>query len=464
MDETRILAGLREVLALAATEAGRRGVARFGPEYWLEALLRHHPGRPVRILREQGIALDDLQFELLRTLKRPPCPPVTATPDDAARQSLEQAETFANTMGCRGIGQTHLLLALLSDPATLAGRLLRDYGVEAEAVLAELAAQPESDPVEPGDAPPAPPSAVLSPLMRELIGETPELMRLWRLAEYQPEHLLATLLYRGKGRAIQILRDCGIDLVELSIALEGRFDVGQEGSACRAAPSRQADAVIEQSRRMAGDLRQTEADTEHLLLALLQIDSAARSLLADFHLNEEIVLRQLGQEIPIVAAPVPSPQESPMSDPSPPVLVSPIPEAADLPLPAYETAHAAGMDLRAAVPEDRPLVLESGRWALVPTGLKVAIPPGVEGQVRPRSGLALRHGIGVLNGPGTIDADYRGEIGVILFNFSEEPFTIRRGDRIAQLIFSRVLRLDWEPVAQLPDTDRGEGGFGHTGR
>ena len=109
------------------------------------------------------------------------------------------------------------------------------------------------------------------------------------------------------------------------------------------------------------------------------------------------------------------------------------------------------------------MVLEAGRWGLVPTGLKVAIPPGHEAQVRPRSGLALKHGIGLLNSPGTIDSDYRGEIGVILFNFSGQDFTIRRGDRIAQIVISRVEQLDWERVESLPDSSRGEGGFGHTG-
>lgn len=141
-----------------------------------------------------------------------------------------------------------------------------------------------------------------------------------------------------------------------------------------------------------------------------------------------------------------------------------IPEARDLPLPTYQTPDSAGLDLRAAVPQESPLTIPAGKWALVPTGLKVAIPSGFEGQVRPRSGLALKHGIGVLNSPGTIDADYRGEIGIILFNFSPDDFTIHRGDRIAQLILSRVEQLKWVPVMELPNSHRGEGGFGHTGR
>jgi dUTP pyrophosphatase len=133
-----------------------------------------------------------------------------------------------------------------------------------------------------------------------------------------------------------------------------------------------------------------------------------------------------------------------------------------LPVPHYQTEHSAGVDLHAAVDGER--VVEPGTWTLVPTGIAVAIPEGYEGQVRPRSGLALKHGIGMLNGPGTIDADYRGEIGIILFNFSDKPFIIRRGDRIAQMVFAKVLRAAFEQVDVLPETSRGAGGFGHTGR
>ncbi len=135
--------------------------------------------------------------------------------------------------------------------------------------------------------------------------------------------------------------------------------------------------------------------------------------------------------------------------------------AADLPLPAYETDHAAGMDLRAAVPED--LSLEPGRRALVPTGFRIALPPGFEAQIRPRSGIALKHGIALVNSPGTIDADYRGEIKVILINLGEAPFTIRRGDRIAQMVIAPVTRAEWQIVESLDETPRGRGGFGHTG-
>ncbi len=137
------------------------------------------------------------------------------------------------------------------------------------------------------------------------------------------------------------------------------------------------------------------------------------------------------------------------------------PGCEDLPLPKYETEHSAGMDLRAAVSE--PLVLEPGQRALVPTGIRVAIPPGYEGQVRPRSGLALRHGIILPNSPGTIDPDYRGPVQVILMNLGKEPFTIRRGDRIAQLVIARVEKARWRAVQKLPETKRSEGGFGSTG-
>lgn len=139
-------------------------------------------------------------------------------------------------------------------------------------------------------------------------------------------------------------------------------------------------------------------------------------------------------------------------------------DAGDIPLPQYATEGAAGMDLRAAVPADNPLLIEPGKWALVPTGIRIALPVGIEAQVRPRSGLALKQGIGVLNSPGTVDEDYRGPVGVILFNFGTSPFTINRGDRIAQMIFNRVERLTWQPCAQLPESRRGEGGFGHTGK
>jgi len=132
-----------------------------------------------------------------------------------------------------------------------------------------------------------------------------------------------------------------------------------------------------------------------------------------------------------------------------------------LPLPHYQTAHAAGVDLYAAVESE--IVLDAGRWTLIPTGIAVAIPVGYEGQVRPRSGLALKHGIGMLNGPGTIDADYRGEIGIILFNFSDKPFAIKRGERIAQLVFARIEKAAFVKVDTLDETARGAGGFGHTG-
>ena len=142
------------------------------------------------------------------------------------------------------------------------------------------------------------------------------------------------------------------------------------------------------------------------------------------------------------------------------VLVQRLPHAEGLPLPAYATPGAAGMDLLAA----REMVIPPGGRALVPTGLAVAIPDGFEMQVRPRSGLALKHGVTVLNAPGTVDSDYRGEVGVILLNTGAEPFAIARGDRIAQAVFAPVTRAAWEEVVVLPETQRGTGGFGSTGR
>ncbi|MFA5072458.1 MAG: dUTP diphosphatase [Nitrospirota bacterium] len=133
-----------------------------------------------------------------------------------------------------------------------------------------------------------------------------------------------------------------------------------------------------------------------------------------------------------------------------------------LPLPHYQTEHSAGIDLYAA-PEGA-LTIEPGAWKLVPTGIALAIPEGYEGQVRPRSGLALKNGIGMLNAPGTIDADYRGEIGIILFNFSSTAFVIQRGDRIAQIVFCKYAKVILETIDELPITRRGSGGFGHTGR
>ena len=138
--------------------------------------------------------------------------------------------------------------------------------------------------------------------------------------------------------------------------------------------------------------------------------------------------------------------------------------AEGLPLPAYHSADAAGLDLLAAVAEAAPVTLDPGRHALVPTGLVIALPRGYEAQVRPRSGLAARHGVTVLNAPGTIDADYRGEVAVVLINHGDAPFTIRRGERIAQMVIAPVTRVELIAVPQLSSTDRGSGGFGSTGR
>ena len=141
-----------------------------------------------------------------------------------------------------------------------------------------------------------------------------------------------------------------------------------------------------------------------------------------------------------------------------------LPHAEGLPLPAYQTNDAAGLDLMAAVVENEPLTLAPGRYALVPTGLAIALPPGYEAQVRPRSGLAAKHGVTVLNSPGTIDADYRGEIKVILINHAQTAFVVKRGERIAQMVIAPMVQAALVPVATLSATDRGAGGFGSTGR
>ena len=139
-----------------------------------------------------------------------------------------------------------------------------------------------------------------------------------------------------------------------------------------------------------------------------------------------------------------------------------LPHAQGLELPAYATLHSAGMDLRAAV--DEPIRLSSASRALIPTGVQIALPEGYEAQVRPRSGLAARYGVTVLNSPGTIDADYRGEIKVILVNHGSEPFVVERGERVAQLVVARHSRVRWQESNELAETRRGEGGFGHTGK
>ena len=146
-----------------------------------------------------------------------------------------------------------------------------------------------------------------------------------------------------------------------------------------------------------------------------------------------------------------------------PIRIVRLPHAEGLPLPAYETAAAAGMDLRAAVPAETPFVLAPGDRAAIPTGLAIALPDGLEAQIRPRSGLALKSGIAPLNSPGTIDADYRGEIKVILMNHGRDAFVINRGDRIAQMVIAPVVQATWAEVDSLDDTARGAGGFGSTG-
>ncbi len=143
------------------------------------------------------------------------------------------------------------------------------------------------------------------------------------------------------------------------------------------------------------------------------------------------------------------------------IKVKRLPHGDGLPLPKYMSSHAAGMDLFAAV--GRSVTIKSGERFLIPTGISIAIPEGYEAQVRPRSGLAIKSGISVLNAPGTIDADYRGEVGVILVNHDTKPFVVKRGDRIAQMVIKEVIKAELEEVPELPESRRSEGGFGHTG-
>lgn len=143
------------------------------------------------------------------------------------------------------------------------------------------------------------------------------------------------------------------------------------------------------------------------------------------------------------------------------VMIQQLPGHHDLPLPGYQSEHAAGMDLAAAVTE--PVTIQPGEICLIPCGFALAVPEGFEAQVRPRSGLATRHGISMPNTPGTIDADYRGEVKVPLINHGKEPFEVTRGMRIAQMVILPVPRVQWQPVEQLPESGRGQGGFGHTG-
>lgn len=145
------------------------------------------------------------------------------------------------------------------------------------------------------------------------------------------------------------------------------------------------------------------------------------------------------------------------------IRIKPLDHYQGLDLPAYETAQSAGMDLRAAVPEDQPVTIPAGEWRLIPVGIAIALPAGYEAQVRPRSGLAARHGISCVNTPGTVDADYRGEIKVNLINHGQVDFNVKRGDRIAQMIIAPVTQGLWEVADELDETERGAGGFGSTG-
>ena len=148
--------------------------------------------------------------------------------------------------------------------------------------------------------------------------------------------------------------------------------------------------------------------------------------------------------------------------PTVPVKIKRIRPSGHHPLPRYMTTHAAGMDLLADLADN--LVIAPGERVLVPTGIAIALPDGYEAQIRPRSGLALKHGISLVNTPGTIDPDYRGEIGVIVINHGSEPFVVRNGERIAQMVIAPFVRAEWEEAEELDDTYRGDGGFGHTGR
>jgi dUTP pyrophosphatase len=148
---------------------------------------------------------------------------------------------------------------------------------------------------------------------------------------------------------------------------------------------------------------------------------------------------------------------------TPVVRIARLPHGADLPLPSYQSAFAAGLDLYAAVPADAPVVIAPGSYAKIPTGVTLALPPGTEGQVRPRSGLAAQHGVTLLNTPGTIDADYRGEISVLVINHGGAPFEVIRGMRIAQLVVADIVRVTVREAEELDNTERGAGGFGSTG-
>lgn len=146
------------------------------------------------------------------------------------------------------------------------------------------------------------------------------------------------------------------------------------------------------------------------------------------------------------------------------VLIEQTETGKSLPLPKYMSSGAAGMDLYADIPEDAPVTLNPGEYKLIPTGIKIALPEGYEAQIRGRSGLAAKYGIGIPNAPGTIDVDYRGEIKVILINWGKELFIINRGERIAQMVVNKIEQIQWHVVSNLDETERGDGGFGHSGR
>jgi dUTP pyrophosphatase len=473
--------GLTEALDQARGEAARRGIARFGPLHYLEAILTRRRGLPIRALTNLGLrTLDDLSLEVIGAIRQSIPDAANATPDaslpDAdAEAALERARTLAARMDHNWVGLAHLFLALMEDPHSSTARLLARHGILYEPTRQEILRCLEADHRD-HQRTLDHRAASLSPLLQELLRIAQEEARLWRWRQIEPEHLLGALLRKGEGDAVHILRRCGVDLCDLAIHMESLIEVGEQPPSGAVDTSYAADRLLDLTTAIARRMGHSPADSQHLLLAMVQTPSMPHRVLADFRLDEPRIAGEIAR---LTGRPATAhPDNATGGEPKPgaaiielapeterlKVAVVQTPEAAGLPLPAYETADSAGMDLRASVPDDAPVVLQPGTWALVPTGLKIAIPRGFEGQVRPRSGLSIKHGIGVLNAPGTIDADYRGEVRIILFNFSAEPFTIRRGERIAQIVFARVRQLAWERVETLPDTARGEGGFGHTGR
>ena len=222
--------------------------------------------------------------------------------------------------------------------------------------------------------------------------------------------------------------------------------------------------VVDRATHEAGELKHRFVGTEHLFLGLLaEQGGKAGDILRKAGLEYQNVRNELlafiGAESAAGKAEAAQPQTTSAAGVE--VRITQREDCKDLPLPRYMSEHASGMDLHAAVAED--VTIEPGRIRLVPTGLSIAVPPGYEAQVRPRSGLALKHGITIVNSPGTIDSDYRGEVGVIVGNIGTEPFVVERGMRIAQMVIQSVVRAKLIPSDNLDDTGRGDGGFGSSG-